>query len=67
MVANIHLLAPLMRQLATIKPPIDAVKLSNTIQLSPNYIVTLLSTFPLGFITSLKYQSATLATSLMSE
>jgi hypothetical protein len=39
MVANIRLLAPLTRrqqtQFATIKSPIDAVKCSNTIQLSP--------------------------------
>ena len=40
MVANIRLLAPLTRrqetQFATIKSPTDAVKYSNTIQLSPN-------------------------------
>jgi len=39
MVVNIRLLAPLSRrqktQFATIKSPIDAVKFSNTIQLSP--------------------------------
>ena len=33
MVANIHLLA----QFATIKSPIDAVKFSNTLQISPNF------------------------------
>jgi hypothetical protein len=41
MVANIRLLAPLSRRLetqfATIKSPIDAVKFSNTIELSPKY------------------------------
>ena len=40
MIANIRLLAPLTRRqqalFATIKIPIDAVKFSNTIQLSPN-------------------------------
>jgi hypothetical protein len=41
MVANIRLLAPLSRrqqtQFPTIKSPIDAMKFSNTIQLSPNF------------------------------
>ena len=40
MVANFRLLAPLTRhqqtQFATIKSPIDAMKFSNTLQLSPN-------------------------------
>ena len=42
MVANIHLIAPLTRhqetQFATIKSTIDAVKFSNTIQLSPKWL-----------------------------
>jgi hypothetical protein len=41
MVANIHLLSPLTRrqetQFATIKSPADAVKCSDTIQLSLKY------------------------------
>jgi len=45
MVENIRLLYPLTRlqltQCATIKPPIDAVKFSNTLQLSPKYQCTL--------------------------
>jgi hypothetical protein len=46
MIANIHLLTPRRQstQFATIKSPIDAVKFSNTMKLSPNSC-----TFALGF------------------